>query len=180
MKSIIKSDFRKKCIEKLKLCSKNNKIKSDKSICNKIEKIIKKNDAKNILFYIPLKIEVDIRNLLNKLRKEKKYNIYVPYMVGNTLKIVPYRLPLKKKKYKIKEPNNSFFKYKVSMDLAIVPIVGTDVSYRRVGYGAGFYDRYFSDIKQMPKIVFTQRCLCKATNILTLNHDIKADYIITA
>ena len=180
MKSITKSDFRKKCIEKLKFCSKTNKIKTDKSICNKIKKIIKFEDVKNILFYIPLEIEVDVRGLLNKLRRERKYNIFVPYMIGNSLKIVPYRLPLKRKKYKIKEPNNSYFKYKVNIDLAIVPIVGTDSSKRRVGYGVGFYDRYFASNKKIPKIIFTQRCLCKSINILTLNHDIKADYIVTA
>jgi len=180
MKSITKSDFRKKCIKKLKFCSKINKNKTDKIICNKIEKIIKTKDIRNILFYIPLDIEVDVRALLNRLRKERKYNIFVPFMIGNSLKIVPFRLPLKRKKYNIKEPNNSFFKYKVNIDLAIVPIIGTDISKRRVGYGVGFYDRYFASIKKMPKIIFTQRCLCKATNILTFNHDIKADYIVTA
>ena len=180
MKSITKSDFRKKCIKKLKFCSKTNKIKLDRDICKKIEKIIKFEDVKNILFYIPLEIEVDVRVLLNKLRKYKKYKIFVPYMIGNTLKIVPYRLPLKTKKYKIKEANNSNFKYKVNIDLAIVPIIGTDYSKRRVGYGVGFYDRYFASVKNKPKIIFTQRKLCKATNILTLEHDIKADYIVTA
>jgi len=179
MKSITKSDFRKRCIKKLKFCSKSSKLNKDKNISKKILEIIKFEKPKNILVYIPLGIEVNIQLLINNLRKNKNYKIFVPYMVGNSLKIVPYRLPLKEKKYKIKEPNFSNFKYKVNLDLAIVPIIGTDKSNRRVGFGVGFYDRFFQSLKIKPKVIFTQLCLCKATNILTFNHDIKADYIVS-
>jgi 5-formyltetrahydrofolate cyclo-ligase len=134
---------------------------------------------KNILLYLPLDMEVDVRGLINYLRRKKNYNIFVPYMIGETFKIVPYRLPLSKKKYNILEPNNSNFKYNVELDLAIVPIVGCDDSFRRVGFGVGFYDRFFASLKKKPKVVFTQLCLCKSTNILTQDHDVQADYIIT-
>jgi 5-formyltetrahydrofolate cyclo-ligase len=117
--------------------------------------------------------------LINVLRKNGKYKVFVPYMVGNSLKIVPFRLPLKVRKYNIKEPKFSNLSYNIKLDLAIVPIIGTDDSFRRIGFGFGFYDRFFSSLKYKPKILFTQLCLCKATDILTQNHDIKANYIIT-
>ncbi|MCK5293793.1 MAG: 5-formyltetrahydrofolate cyclo-ligase [Arcobacteraceae bacterium] len=180
MKIITKSDFRKDCIKKLKFCSKTSKLKKDKYISNEILKIIKFEKPKNILLYLPLDMEVDIRPLINGLRKERNYKIFVPYMVGDSLKIVPFRLPLKTKKYKIKEPNFSNFSYKVNLDLAIVPIIGYDESFRRVGFGVGFYDRFFSSLKKRPKTIFTQLCSCKATNVLTLKHDVKADYIISS
>lgn len=179
MENITKSDFRKECIKKLNFCSKSSKLRKDKYISKEILKIIKFEKAKKILLYLPLGLEVDVRPLINSLRKRKEYKIFVPYMIGDSLKIVPFRLPLKSKKYKIKEPNFSNFSYKVELDLAIVPIIGTDDSFRRVGFGVGFYDRFFSSLKKRPKTIFTQLCLCKATNILTLKHDIKADYIIT-
>jgi 5-formyltetrahydrofolate cyclo-ligase len=179
MKIITKSDFRKLCIKKLKICSKRNKLKKDKFITNDILKIIEFEKAKNILLYLPLGMEVDVRGLINYLRKKKNYNIFVPYMIGETFKIVPYRLPVTKKKYNIMEPNNSNFKYNVELDLAIVPIVGCDDSFRRVGFGVGFYDRFFASLKKKPKVAFTQLCLCKSQNILTQDHDVQADYIIT-
>ena len=179
MKSITKSDFRKDCIKKLKFCSKTSKLKKDKDILKKILKIIKFEQPKNILLYIPLGMEVDVMPLINWLRRDKKYRVFVPYMVGNSLKIVPFRLPLNTKKYNIKEPNDSNFSYKINLDLAIVPIIGYDESFRRVGFGVGFYDRFFLSLKKIPKIIFTQLCDCKATNILTQVHDVKADYIIT-
>lgn len=179
MKIITKSDFRKLCIKKLKICSKRSKLKKDKFISNDILKIIESSKAKNILLYLPLGMEVDVRGLINTLRRKKKYNIFVPFMVGETFKIVPYRLPLEVKKYNIKEPKNSDFKYNVELDLAIVPIVGCDDSFRRIGFGVGFYDRFFASLKKKPKVIFTQLCLCKSKNILTQSHDVQADYIIT-
>ena len=177
MRDLTKSDFRKLCIKKLKFCSKFGKIRKDKFISKEILKVIKIEQAKNILLYIPLSMEVDVRSIINILRKKVGYKVYVPYMVGNSLKIVPFRLPLNKKKYYIFEPNNSDSKIKI--DLAIVPIIGTDSTLRRVGFGVGFYDRFFASLSYRPKIVFTQLCKCSSGKTLTHNHDIKSDYIIT-
>ncbi len=180
MNSITKSDFRKDCIKKLKFCKQTAKLKKDKYISNEILKIIKFEKATNILLYLPLDIEVDVRLLIKYLRRSKKYKIFVPFMVGKSLKIVPYRLPLKKKQYNIYEPNNSHLSYKVQIDLAIVPVIGIDKSVRRVGFGVGFYDRFFGSLNYKPTIVFTQLCSCYTNTILTFEHDIKADYIVTA
>jgi len=177
MKNLTKSDFRKLCIKKLKFCSKFGKLKKDKFISEEILKVIKIERAKNILLYIPLDMEVNVRSLINILRKKKNYKVYVPFMVGNSLKIVPFRFPIYKKKYNIYEPNNSNLQVKI--DLAVVPIIGTDVTSRRVGFGVGFYDRFFASLNYRPKIIFTQLCLCKSKTTLTQMHDIKSDYIIT-
>lgn len=172
-----KSDFRKKCIKRLKSIAKKEKYSKSKIIIEKLEKIIKKYKAENILLFLPLEIEVDIKPLILKLRKDKK-NIYVPFMYKDSFKIVKYRLPLQKKKFGIYEPNNSFCKAK-KIDIAIVPIVGVDSINKRIGYGKGMYDRFFDRLNYKPKIVFTQLVLCKSEKILSDNYDIQADYIIT-
>ena len=177
MKNLTKSDFRKLCIKKLKFCSKFGKIRKNKFISKKILEVIEIEKPKNILLYIPLHMEVDVRGLIDILRKEKKYKIFVPKMIGNSLKAVPYRLPLHKKEYSIYEPNDSFLKVKI--DLAVVPVVGTDDTFRRVGFGVGFYDRFFASLDYRPKVIFTQLCLCQSKTTLTQVHDIKSDYIIT-
>ena len=172
-----KYNFRKECIKKLQFSSKIGKIKKDKNICFNILKFIMLSKPKKILAYIPLEMEVNIMPLINKLKKEKICEVYVPYMVDETFKIVKYRLPLYKKKFGIKEPNNSTLK--TTVDMAIVPIVGTDITNRRVGFGRGMYDRYFAKLKKQPIKVFVQRKLCKSKQIVTEIHDIKADFIIT-
>jgi 5-formyltetrahydrofolate cyclo-ligase len=173
-----KSDFRKSCIKRLKFTSNFSKYYKNKTVVNKLEDFINKNNAKNILLFIPLGIEVDVKPLINKLRKYKNKNIYVPYMEGDSFKIVKYRLPLQKKKFGIEEPNNSFLKPN-KIDLAIVPIVGVDAIGKRIGFGKGMYDRFFGRLPYKPTLVFTQRILCQSEKILSESYDIQADYIIT-
>ena len=178
MKNDHKSDFRKSCIKRLEFTSLFLKYYKNKIIVKKLENFIKQSNSKNILLYIPLGIEVDIKPLIKSLRKTKNKNVYVPFMQGETFKIVKYRLPLHKKRFGIKEPNNSFFKAP-KIDLAIVPVVGIDKLEKRIGFGKGMYDRFFDKLGYKPTMVFTQLILCKSEKILSDNYDIQADYIIT-
>lgn len=172
-----KGDFRKKSIQRLKFVAKHSKYSKNKIIIKKLKNFIYANSYKNILLYIPLETEVDVLPIINILRKAKNKNVYVPYMQGDSFKIVKYRLPLKRKKFNIKEPFNSFLKDKI--DLAIVPIVGVDALDKRIGFGKGMYDRFFYRLGYKPEIIFTQLQLCKSYEILSNEYDIQADYIIT-
>ena len=178
MKNGHKSDFRKSCITRLEFTSLFLKYYRNKIIVKKLEDFIKRSDSRNILLYIPLGIEVDVKPLIKSLRKIKKREVYVPFMQGESFKIVKYRLPLHKKRFGIKEPNNSFFKAR-KIDLAIVPVVGIDKLGKRIGFGKGMYDRFFSNLGYKPTMVFTQLVLCKSEKILSNDYDIQADYIIT-
>ena len=178
MKNYHKSDFRKSCIKRLEFTSLFLKYYKSKIIVRELKNFIKKDDANNILLFIPLGIEVDIKPLIISLRKTKNTNVYVPYMQGDSFKVVKYRLPLHKKKFGIKEPNNSFLK-PAKLDLAIVPIVGVDALNKRIGYGKGMYDRFFDRLNYKTTIIFTQLVLCQTKKVLSDNYDIQADYIIT-
>lgn len=172
-----KENFRKFCFNRLKFFSSVSTIKKDKFICSRILDIIQFHNAKNILVYIPLPMEVDIHPLIKVLRKQKK-NIFVPYIQGKSFIAVPYRLPLKKGKLNIKQPK--FSMKKVHLDMMVVPIVGVDSTYRRIGFGAGMYDRFYENLHTKPITLFVQRKLCYSKAIITASHDIKPDYIITS
>ena len=175
-----KDDFRKLSLKKLHFFSNFAKIKKNKDICKKIINIIDLHKPKKIMLYIPLKIEVDVRVIIEKLRKRKNIEVYVPYMRGKSFVAVKYRLPLKKKKFGIKEPNFSRYREnKIDLDMIIVPIVGIDKTYRRVGFGAGMYDRFYEKLNKKPVTIFTQIKLCKTDKLVTQKHDISPDYIIT-
>lgn len=178
MKENHKSDFRKLCIKKLEFSSHFSKYYKDKKTVEKLEKFIKLHNFKNILLYIPMSMEVDVLPLINRLRKEQ-VNIFVPFMVKDSFKLVKYRLPLKKKRFGIREPNNSFCIHP-KIDLAIVPVVGMDKEWKRIGFGKGMYDRFFYRLNYKPTIVFTQLTLCKSNEKLSNKYDIQADFIITS
>ncbi len=173
-----KVSFRKLCLEKLRFFSTIAKIKKDKFICYKILNIIDLHKPKKVLLYIPLSIEVDVQPLINLLRKRKNIEVYVPFMRGDSFVPVKYRLPLRVKKFGIKEPSFSP-QNNIKLDMVIVPIVGIDETYRRVGFGKGMYDKFYERLKYKPITVFTQLKLCKSNEIVTSQHDIKPDYIIT-
>ena len=175
-----KKQFRCESLERLKQASGYGSYQKDKKILEVLYKYIVQSNVKSIMLYIPLKTEVNLYPLIKRLRQEKKL-LYVPFMEGTSFRLVKYRLPLTKKKFGINEPNDSK-QYRVkNIDLAIVPIVGVDATYRRVGFGKGMYDRFYEkQNKNIKKTVFVARELCYSKEIITDDYDIKADMIITA
>ncbi len=173
-----KIDFRKKCKKRIKKFSNRNRIKRDTLVAEKLLKYIDETGAKNILIYMPLREEVDIRKVLQKLRKKDKYTIFVPFMEGVSFKMVKFRLPLYIKKFNIREPKNSFALNK-RIDLAIVPSLGVDGAFRRIGFGKGMYDRFFQSLPYRPKIAFVESVDCFTASHVGEPHDIQADIYIT-
>jgi len=180
MSLIHKANFRSLALKRLRFFSKIAKIRKNKNICLQIIKIIDFHKPKKILLYIPLDLEVNVMPIIQNLRKRKDIEVYVPFMSGKSFVPVKFRLPLYTKKFGIKEPKFSTFRNNnIKLDMAIVPIVGIDETYRRIGFGAGMYDRFFDTLSQKPITIFTQLKLCKSKEIITSDHDIQADYIIT-
>jgi 5-formyltetrahydrofolate cyclo-ligase len=174
-----KKKFRKKSIDRLKIAQNRPHYKKDKYIIDKLYRLIKELDAKTIMLYIPLGIEVDIMPLIKTLRAEKR-ELFVPFMEGESFRLVKYRLPLIKKRFGIKEPKYSNQHRKKEIELSIVPIVGTDPTFRRIGFGRGMYDRFFEqERKNIKKIVFVSRILSISSQIVTDHYDLKADIVIT-
>jgi len=179
MKNILfqsKDEFRKYC--KNRLGKVKNKNKRNHIASKKIMDYIDEINAKNILFYLPLSQEVNTKELIKKLRMNNRYNIFVPFMEGVSFKMVKFRLPLNIKKFNIKEPKNSFFRGK-KIDLAIVPVLGVDGAFRRIGFGKGMYDRFFESLPYKPKIAFVELSDCITTSFVGESHDIQADIYIT-
>ena len=175
-----KKVFRQHCLKRLKEVTSLRSYKKDRIVLEQLYKFIVGSNSKVILLYLPLKMEVNLYPLILQLRKEKK-QLYVPFMEGKSFRLVKYRLPLYTKQFGIKEPKDSK-QYRVkNIDLAIVPMVGTDATHRRVGFGKGMYDRFFEkNHKNIKKVVFVARELCYSKEIVTDHYDVKADILITA
>jgi len=174
-----KRQFRKNCLTRLRSAQRHASRLRDQWINRILYRLICKLRAESILLYVPMDIEVDINPLIRKLRRKQK-RLYVPFMEGESFRLVKYRMPLEVKRYGIKEPKYSRAYRKRDIDLAIVPMIGTDPSMRRVGFGKGMYDRFFErEKKTIKKTVFVSRILCQSEEIVTDHYDITADMIIT-
>ncbi|GAA7408193.1 5-formyltetrahydrofolate cyclo-ligase [Helicobacter pylori] len=145
-------------------------------------------DYQNILLYSPLGHELDIRPLILKLRQKNK-RVWLPKSIkkGTSFSkegftITPFRLPLRRLGW-FDEPSLSCY-YKLELDCIVVPILGMDTSFRRVGFGLGMYDRslppLFKRQLKRPLVIFVSRELALANGILTNAYDIEADLYMNA
>jgi 5-formyltetrahydrofolate cyclo-ligase len=123
-------------------------------------------------------MEVVIRPLIAEFRR-RGVEGYVPLMEGASFRPVKYRLPLRRKRFGIYEPKYSRQYRPRKIDAAVVPIVGTDPTMRRIGFGKGFFDRFFEEEKRnIQEIIFIQRRLCYSPVVITEGHDVRADTIL--
>lgn len=145
---------------------------------------IRPKKPKNILLYAPLNAEVNIFPLIFYLKKQKNIKIFLPFVfqsgkdANRAFKIVPFRLPLTKNKFNIFEAKNSSFLHFGKIDLAIVPILGADCDFCRIGFGKGMYDRFYAGLKNKPKTIFVSRILCFSNAKISDFYDIKGDILV--
>lgn len=173
---LTKATFRKKCLQKLKNASKHNRLYKNSRVDSRLLGELQKSRFRKILFYTSLPFEADTSKSIRKLRK--KYDVFVPFMQGESFKMVPFRLPLKKKRFGIFEAGNTLRNIK-KIDIAIVPSVGVDGNLRRVGFGKGMYDRFFAKLKRKPFTIFVQPELCYTKYHICDDYDVAADVLIT-
>ena len=121
------------------------------------------NQYKNIGYvaiYWPLKNEVDIRSLKEKISlalprcESKKELLFYPWD----------KKPLTKDSEGILSPNNSFSLSHEQINLILVPCLSVDENLTRLGYGGGYFDKLRRDEKwrNVPCIgVLTSNCVSK-------------------
>jgi len=173
---LTKSKFRENCLKKVADGKQNRKYYRDFLVNRALLRELQSSKRQNILFYYPLPNEIDIRKTLQKIRK--KHNVYLPFMVGKSFKMVPFRLPLKKKRFGILEAGNTFRNIK-KIDIAVVPIVGVDGNLQRIGFGKGMYDRFFAKLQKKPYTIFIQSQLCHTKEKICDVYDVMGDIVIT-
>ena len=174
---LTKEKFRANCLEKIKSLPKHNKIYRDSLVNKKLLQELKKIKHRSILFYYPLPLEVSILKTLIVMRR--KTNVYIPFMEGQSFKMVEFRLPLSKKRFNIIEAGNSIKKIN-KIDIAIVPTLGVDINLQRIGFGKGMYDRFFAKLKKKPYTIFIQADICQTKESLCDFYDISCDVLLTS
>lgn len=178
-KEQLKSAFRTLALKGLKKAALSpSKRALDAKVNHALKTLLKELDPHSILFFYPLPLEPDIRPTIALFRRQKRVRLYLPFMQDVSFEMVPLRLPLFTKKFGVKEPSFSHFNHH-RVEVVVVPIVGTDRSLRRIGYGKGMYDRFFSRLQNKPITIFIARSLFFSPQIITQGYDVQADIIIT-
>lgn len=182
----------KKILRKEILTKRNNidmteKEKMDRKILDKFYESKYYEEAKNIFIYISYGSEINTKEIIDKAFKDNK-KIYVPRTELETRLMDAVEITsfdnLIKSSYGILEPSVKDPHINPNeLDLIVVPGVAFDRNGGRMGYGAGFYDRYFKkiskeNIKRIVKLAlaYDLQVLDKVPMSL---QDVPVNYIIT-
>ena len=172
-----KNEFRKNARVNLmrlaKFKAKCSHYQATKTLLN----LINFTNSKKVLLYLPLDYEVDVLKMRRNL--SRRCEIFAPFMVGLSLKMVRLRLPFVTYKFHVRQPSGRKMD-NVRLDMAVVPAIGVDGAMARIGHGKGFYDRFFDTLPVKPKlIVFLEVKDFYTKDVLSQAHDAVGDFYIT-
>jgi len=153
------------------------------SIADKFMELQCYGTSKEILAYYPFRSEIDTTIIIRNALKQKK-KIILPKVNGKKLDlyyIKDLKNDLSPGSFDIMEPIPSkctIAPYK-NIDMVLVPGVGFDRNFNRLGYGGGFYDKLLEELPVKAPRIALAFDLQLIKNIPVMAHDLKVDIIIT-
>lgn len=151
-----------------------------KEISKKLNEIIKNTNSKHIMFFHPFGSELNVLSIIDKPENKEK-NFYLPVCKCDKMFACPYKKgdELVLNKYKIQEPKTEPLKDISILDIIITPALCVDKNFQRLGYGGGYYDRFFAQENlKAQKIVIIPDVFLVET-LPKEAYDIECDIILT-
>ena len=173
---------------KRSMLPENARAEMDQKICALFLDAFAFEDINVIHTYLPIqkRIEVDTYPIINALKENHpSIRIVVPVtiMTDRLLKHFYWKPgdPLVENKWNIPEPDpdQSMPAEIQDFDLVVIPLMAFDLKGNRIGYGAGFYDRFLADCKDETMMVGLSHFPHEDQWITSEQYDIDLDYCIT-
>ncbi len=179
-----KKTIRQEILLKRDAIPENIKEEKDTAITQLIIRLPEFTNAKTILFYASFRSEVDTIEMI-KVSLSHGKQIILPRVDKENKKLLLYKIKdineLAQGYMGILEPSVSEGKLTGldDIDLIIIPGSAFDVSGRRLGYGAGFYDGLLAGMKKKIPIIAPVYEEQIVENIPSEPHDVKVTKIVT-
>lgn len=147
-----KAELREYLLEKRNSLSREEVLSASETIIKEIDALIKQNKSILILGFMPLGNEIDLRALYKKILAgyyKENFDIDIilglPRVCGKEMRFfkVDSLDNLEKSKFGIMEPRLCSEEIIAKNAHVMVPLIGFDKDKRRLGFGGGFYDKYF-------------------------------------
>lgn len=162
--------------------------KLDKEISNRLFQTKAYQNCKMIFTYLSFRSEVDTRAIIQKSLLDGK-DVFLPrvedknmdfYQIRNLEGMIISKFGVSEPPKEVINRYNKTQDYPVKQNLMLLPGLAFDSKGNRIGYGAGYYDRYLSEfsLTHFYKIGLAYDFQV-IENIPTDEFDIKADAILT-
>jgi 5-formyltetrahydrofolate cyclo-ligase len=180
-KSIIRKNVLKlrNSLSEKDICEKSNRIE------NRLLELDKFKKSKTVMCYLDFRNEVATRDFINLCYKASK-RVAVPLVIRNDVRIIAsevknFEKELRAGAFGILEPMSEYIREidPSEIDFVVVPGVAFDMQKNRLGYGAGYYDRFLKGVRKdcfKVGIAFEFQ-ICDRLSID--EHDIPMDALIT-
>ncbi|MDF2590762.1 MAG: 5-formyltetrahydrofolate cyclo-ligase [Clostridia bacterium] len=125
---------------------------AERLIVNNLLKLNQFIQSQNIFCYVSFRSEVPTEGIISHCQQQGK-NVYIPVCVNETKEMLISHYDddviLAASKYGVQEPTKETIKIadREILDIAIMPGAVFDSKGYRVGYGAGYYDKFFAHAK---------------------------------
>ena len=145
-----KKDLRKILTQKREKIKQNANVEFNYSVFEQLRECIDFEKIRDVASFISIRSEISTDQLNNKIIELGK-NLSFPVISKNsdqlTFKIVNSNNSFKLGRFNIPEPIND--DKDIIPQLFFVPCLAFDLKGFRLGYGGGFYDRTFAQLKQL-------------------------------
>lgn len=180
----MKNAIRKQVLEVRSKLSDNEVYRLSENIFLNLRENSFFNNSAYVMIYLDFKQEVKTDFIINYCLEHGK-KVYIPICIPETHEICISRITnlkeLQSGHYGIREPKEEYIRLSDSnlIDLVLIPGVAFDSVGNRIGFGAGYYDRFMKRLQ--PKAV--KAALAYSFQIVDIvpsnDYDIPADYIVT-
>ncbi|RNB91507.1 5-formyltetrahydrofolate cyclo-ligase [Brevibacillus fluminis] len=140
--------------------------------------------CKTVMVFYPFRDEIDTRPFLAHAQKRGQ-EVWLPYTDMENKRIIPYVYTgedcLKLGTYGIYEPDIARCEPAdvAKLDAVVLPGVAFDRSGGRMGYGAGYYDRFLAGLPGVPLLIGLSFDVQVVDEVPTEPHDFRVPYIAT-
>lgn len=133
--------------------------------------------AESVFIYCSLAEEADTRGIICALLEQGK-RVYLPRTDGKAMSAVRYAGgALREGRFGVSEPIGEETADKP--DVCILPLLAADGQFHRLGYGGGYYDRYFSQGKSGVLKIGICYDFQIADEVPSEEHDVLLDALVT-
>jgi len=163
--------------------SASDREKFAKKLLHQVQKIANFQNGQKIAIYLPNDGEINPKYIQNFL-KNKGFSVYLPVLIGKSLKFAKIGKNFRKNRFGIDEPISTEILNANQMNIIFIPLVGFDEFKNRIGMGGGFYDRTLAFKKRQqnyknPKLYGLAFDCQEVAKLKTKPWDVSLDTVIT-
>jgi 5-formyltetrahydrofolate cyclo-ligase len=178
-----KKALRKHMMELRQSFSNETRSQYDSIIYNKLINCEYYNNAKVIFVYVSFMDEADTHKIINHALQNNK-TVCVPKIINRTEGMKAVKIDslseLKENGFGILEPETTTAAVDPKdIELILVPGLAFDKNGGRLGYGAGYYDRFFCEVRAEVKKIAVAYSFQVVDEVPMEEHDVLIDHIVT-